>query len=391
MSKQYTLSTFLRQTPNELLEEYFGEMDILEGVDFESLRAREVHPIMAALDELPDDIRAEIDQDFQDVHVLANPEGTVIIRDEAEFHGLDIADALEAMENHYERAMWLFLNREQNGVDLFDVCTSLAHLKRMTFTKAKKCRGLPSRKPAFDDVSLKRFADNLSAYYRQQGRGKKCIVEHCERPNPTRHCFFAFPEDYSTSELQYEGEKLKRRPRKSIFEIAFVYTPEDGTLELSAPGGTTEAKALQEVFCRSALRLPGLPDDTRVYQYNLDLLKDPDFEFPTNPEDGIDTVEVLSMRINPRNNARQRIFIEQDPTSKETLYTWIRRALNEKNVGMDRVTVSQVKMRVTWHPVNGSRPKTLTFTLTSPDSATLDDSPLHQSVKGYLRQWKIAP
>jgi hypothetical protein len=40
---------------------------------------------------------------------LANKEGTIIIRDETEFHELNLADDLEAMENHYHRVMWLFL------------------------------------------------------------------------------------------------------------------------------------------------------------------------------------------------------------------------------------------------------------------------------------------
>ena len=391
MARQYTLSTFLRQTPNALLERYFEDKGVLGEVDFENLRRWELQPIMDALEALPEATRARIDQDFQDIHALANKEGTLIIRDEADFHELDIADDLESMENHYHRAMWLFLNRHHNGNDLFEICATLAHIKQMPFSKAKRCKGLPSKRPSFDDSSLAALADALSAFYRRQGRGHKCIVEHYPRPNPMRHCFFAFPEDYTTSELQYEGEKLKRRSRKSVFEVAFVFTPDEGILEMSAPGGKKEATELQEIFCRSVLRLPGLPEDARQYHYDLNLLKDPSFSFPTNGNDGIDKVEVMSMRINPLNNARRRIAIEQDPTSGESLYDWISRALNKENVSMDRVNVSHVKMRITWHPENGRKPRTLTFTLTSPDSTSLDDSPLHQTVKGYLKTWKIAP
>jgi len=391
MAKQYTLSTFLRQTPNDLLEEYFQEKGLLADVDFDDLRKREYQPIMDAIEALPDDDRAVIDRDFQDIYALANQAGTMIIRDEAEFHEMDIADDLEAMENHYHRAMWLFLNREHGGDDIFEICATLAHIKKMPFSKAKRCKGLPKKEPSFDHAALTALADELTGFYKQQGRGHKCIVEHYPRPNPMRHCYFAFPEDYSTSELQYEGDKLQRQSRKSVFEVAFIFTPGEGTLEISAPGGKKEATTLQDIFCRSGLKLPGLPEQARIHPYDFDLLQNRDFAFPTKGVDGIKKVEVLAMRLNQTNNFKRRIIIEQDPTSGESLYDWIDRALNEQKVSLDRMNISQVKMRVTWHAERGKKPKTLTFALTSPDSTSLEDLPNHQIVKGYLKKWKIAP
>jgi hypothetical protein len=389
MARQFTLSTFLRQTPNELLEEYFQERELLNDVDFDDLKKREYQPVMDAIEALSDDQRVEIDQDFQDVYALANKPGTIIIIDEAEFLGMDIADELEAMENHYHRAMWLFLNRMYDGTDVFDICANLAHLKKMPFSKAKRCNSLPTKKPSFDDVTLKNFGDELSALYKYQGRGHKCKVEYCPRPNPMRHCYFAFPEDYSTSELQYEGDKLERKPRKSVFEVAFIFTPEDGVLEVSNPGNKQEAKALQDVFCRVALKLPGLPEKARVHKYNFEMFKDRDCAFPTNGGDGIHKVEVLGLRINNPNNLKRRITIDQDPGSGESVYDWMDRTLDEKKISLDRMDISQVKMRVTWKAVNGSKPRTLTFTLTNPDSTSLQDLPNHQVVKGYLKEWKI--
>ena len=108
MAKQYTLSTFLRQTPNDLLEEYFQGKGLLSDIEFEELRKWQFEPVLEAIEALPEDQRTDVDRDFQDIYALANKAGTMIIRDEAEYHGMDIADQLEAMENHYHRAMWLF-------------------------------------------------------------------------------------------------------------------------------------------------------------------------------------------------------------------------------------------------------------------------------------------
>ena len=135
----------------------------------------------------------------------------------------------------------------------------------------------------------------------------------------------------------------------------------------------------------------GLPEKAKVHKYNFDLLKDRNFAFPTNGDHGIKKVEVLAMRLNQMNNYKRRIIIEQDPNSGEPIYDWIDRALNGKQVSLDRMNITQVKMKVTWHAENGKKPKTLTFTLTDPDSTSLEDLPNHQVIKGYLKEWKIAP
>jgi hypothetical protein len=389
--RHYTLGTFLRQTPVPMLKEYLKSKSLHLG------KREEVEPqsVATAIESLPPNDRARIERDFQDVHILANRAGTVILHGEVELCDVPVADNLEAMENHHHRAMWLLLNRRWNGHDLFGNCTAAARVRRPHSLKIQRCRGLPRQEPSTDEPALQSLAEEIRAFYRGQGRGHKCIVEHYFRSAPKRHCYFAYPEDYTTSELQYEGDVLKRRTRKSIFEVVFIYIPDEGTLEVSAPGGKRELAALQTIFCKTMLRLSGLPERSRQYQFNLDLLKDPDFSFPTDVEDGIEKVEILAMRVNPRNNPRRRIVVEQDPTSHETIYDWINNVLKEENVSMsrmlDRVFVSQVKIRITWYADNGGRPRTLTFTLTLPCTCSLDDSRLHRVVKRYLRRWKIAP
>ncbi|MBN2527657.1 MAG: hypothetical protein JXR76_14795 [Deltaproteobacteria bacterium] len=389
MAKQYTLSTFLRQTPNELLETYFRQRNLLDDIEFTNLRKREVDSVIAAIETLSEEERVPIDIDFQDVYILANKTGTIIIQDVADFHELGIEDQLEAMENHYHRAMWVFLHRDFNGIDIFDRCVNLANLKKMAFTRSKRCNGLPNEAPSSDDATLKDMGEALTQLYRQQGRGHKCKVEYCPRPNPMRHCYFAFPEDYSASELQYDGDKLERKSRKSVFEIGFIFRPQDGVLEISTSGNKQEAEALQDIFCRIALDLSGVPEKSREPQYNFEKLKNRDCVFPTRPEDGIAKVEVLGLRVNKHGNLKRRVTVEQDPGSGESVYEWVDKTLDAQKMSMDKLDISQVKMRFTWRAINGKRPRTLTFSLTNPDGTSLGDLPSHQIVKGYLKEWNI--
>jgi len=391
MGHDYTLSTFLRQTPNTLLKQYFGTNGGLNGVDFDALKKTEYAPILAAIDQLDESHRGQVEQDFQDVFLLADKPGTQIILDIAGFHGLDVADELEAMTNHYHRAMWLFLNRNQNGTDLFEECSALAQTKFFSFTNSKRRKNLPKRDPKHDDDTLDEMSKALRAVYREQGRGHRCSVEYCFRPNPDRHCFFAYPEDYSTSELQYEGNDLRRQRRKSVFQIAFMYRSDEGVLEIGAPGGKKDANVLQEVFCRYALGMDRIPPPTNDRCFELNGLKKPRFPFPTDPGDGIDSVKVVALRMNQTGNRKRRLTFEQDAAGGEDLHEWIKRALDETKVPLRMMDVTQARIRVVWKAEQGKRPRTLTFTLTAPDSTSLKDLPHHQTIRSYLTRWKIAP
>jgi len=52
MSRNYSRNTFLRQTPNKILKEYFAQKGLLTDVGFDSLRETEIEPIVEALDQL---------------------------------------------------------------------------------------------------------------------------------------------------------------------------------------------------------------------------------------------------------------------------------------------------------------------------------------------------
>ena len=42
---------------------------------------------------------------------------------------------------------------------------------------------------------------------------------------------------YATSDLEYdEGSELRRRARRSAFEVAWLFRPDEGVLEIHAPG-----------------------------------------------------------------------------------------------------------------------------------------------------------
>jgi len=392
MPHDYTLTKFLRQTPKPLLAEYFSRRGLLPDVDFAALRKTQVEPIIEALEQLAEDARGTVESDFQAVFSLADRAGTQIVVDQAALRGLAIADEIEAMENHYHRAMWLLLHHGPPDSDLFEDCVTIARFDDMSFTAARRRKDLPLDVPASDGDTLAAMADAISAVYRPQGRGYRCQVEHFLRPNPTRHCFYGYPEDYTTSELQFEGPTLSRRLRKSVFEVALVFRPDEGILEISAPGAKKDIQALQEVFCRYALGMDRLPPPTNHRCYELNGLKQRSFAFPTDPADGIAKVEVAALRLHLNGRPRQRVAVEHDPATGITCHDWMDNVLDQRQVPLKMLDVAQVRIRVEWVPDNGGKARRpFTFTVGMPDSSSLRDEPHHLLLKRYLAPWKIAP
>ena len=64
--------------------------------------------------------------------------------------------------------------------------------------------------PSTGAAVIKRLSSELTAYLlREEGRGSHCQVEHLERATGT--LFLAYPEDFGTTVLEYEGNELIRR------------------------------------------------------------------------------------------------------------------------------------------------------------------------------------
>ena len=100
----------------------------------------------------------------------------------------------------------------------------------------------------------------------KQGRGRNCNVEVFRRYE--KEYFFAYPEDYAQSGLEWVRNRLAPRSRHPAFEVVFVYCQNEGSLDIYAPRNTTEVTVLQQIFAKAILRMDDLAEcggDNRVY------------------------------------------------------------------------------------------------------------------------------
>jgi hypothetical protein len=386
MARQYSAKTFLRNVPNALLEGYFTRREIDLGFRWSHLHETDVDPIFLALEKLPDGTRGEIDTDFRMINDLCSTTGVLSILDQATLWQQDLGDRFAEMKNAYERAFWTFLNEPHH----FRIAGNFHEMDRRGGWHRRAVG--EALEPLTDADTRNALRDRLRLIYRRQGRGKYCHVDYYFRRSPDRHCFFAYPEDHADTDLGFdERGRLQQRARRSAFEIIFVYRPHEGILELNARGKKNETMQLETAFCEIVLGLDGLPIDGRA-PYDMRVLKDSTFSFPTEPEDRVAAVDIRQLRFDVVGVSHERITFSVAPRGSEpgALHQLIDRAIHRSKLPLHELTVSQARIRFTFEPVNCERPKTLTFEVTHPDRCSLRDDPLDQVAKKYLRHWGIA-
>lgn len=391
MARQYSAKTFLRKVPTNLLREYFTAIGIDSGLDWDGLAESDAEPLFEVIQVLNDKQRGLVESDFTNINELACENGTRAILEEVAFWGKDWSARFEQMENAYERAFWTFLNEPRR----FEVAGAFHVMDRYSGWWR---RFVGKRlEPATDSAALQELGEAIRKYYRRQGRGRYCHVDVYQRHEPERVCYFAYPEDIATSDLGYDSAgTFGRRPRQSIFEIVFVYRPEEGHIEMHAEGVKKVKEELAEIFCTTILGLNGLPDDSGKEPYDLSCLKDPNFSFGTEPKDQVSDVELklfrLDLPFDKTKGSGRRIVLSATslPGAPNALHRLLDEAINQRKVPLDDVVISQAKLKFTFRTVDGRQPKTLTFEVTYPDRCTLKDDYYDQIAKKYLKCWGIA-
>jgi hypothetical protein len=376
MAGQYQHRQFFRRVPNKLLSAYFETRNIVLVEDFTKLRETEVEPIFSAFTTLPEEQQATIEVDFQDINALASDAGIEALRNEAVFRDDDtFLEAISVIDGYHAKSMWAFLQKPE----FWRGASALVHAGTVSAHFWKKRNDLPNVQPHVDDNDIQQLAKAISRYFNKtEGRGRNCKVEPYRKVDTGKEYFFAYPEDYGQSDVEWEHNDLKTRSRHPAFEIIFVYCEAEGSLDIYAPKNTKAVPELQNIFAKTILSLDTLADgsiDKRVY--DLDLLANPDFEFDFPAGSGINDAIVTKMRLSLKHGAGRRVVLEAD-TKRNAMAVY--ELLKELSPPPHFVT--QITMKVVFDADPGKRSGTKTFNITYPNSCNLN----HEGKDNIIRQ-----
>lgn len=390
MARHYSTRDFFRQMPNALLARYFQARELFSGLDFAAMKETQPDALFDAWLTLPDGQRNEMDAELQDIFELSCEKGFRAILDEAEWHLADSAartafvEKLAGLSNHYERAILTFLDHKHywKGARLFYHADSLPYWR--------KRKNLPHVQAAVDDASLHELEALIRTYFHHtEGRGNNCVVEPLRRGE--LDYFFAYPEDYSQQAIEWVDGQFDRRPHNPAFEVIYVYSHNEGTLDLNFRGSHKAIEPLQGMFATAILKLPELPPDPKDGRvYDLNPLRQNDFGFVFDAASGIQDVTVKKLRLSSKVKKGDRITLEADAThNPNAVYELL--AQVGKSLPLHLYNVTQVELAATVATDTSKPPKAVTIRITHPNSCSLKYDELDLTLRDMLHASGIEP
>lgn len=364
MARQFSPIQFFRRVPNELLARYFREKhDVLRDVPFDKLRETEVDLILQAFTALPSEQQAVIEAELQEIDAMACQGGVTALTDEAGFHGnKEFPEAISNIAGFHGKVMWAFLEHHSYWAS----ATLFLHSDNISDSLWKKRNDLPRLPPHVEDEDTERLAQAISHYFHsKEGRGRNCKVEVFRRHE--KEYFFAYPEDYAQSGVEWVRNSLSTRARHPAFEIIFVYTQSEGSLDIYAPRNTKCVPDLQQIFAEIILKFDELDEfagDKRIYV--LDALADRDFEFQYPADSGIKSVEVRRLRLTMKTGKKRKVTVEADTAyNPKAVYDLL------EQIKPPPFHVTQAEITVTFAPTPATRNRTRSFKISFPNWCAL--------------------
>lgn len=392
MSQTFDPKRVLRQVSNHLLQDLFEAHQHDLEMPWEQMEETDVDPIFNAWQALPETDCRAIEIVLHEVCDMADgDEGTRAICEEAIRQGnQQLIDDLEGFESRHDKAVFTYIH----ATDVWNLAVRFARADSLSHGRywIKRC-DIPAKEPDTSAAKIQEFQVALSAFFREaQARGRHCQVQHYVRANGADY-FFAYLDDYADTyvTLDTDGE-FDRRPERRAFEIVMVYDRVHGTLEMHARGGKKVYIPLQEIFCRVILGEEIGPENHNSHPYELNGLLSRDFQFPTDPEDGIDSVRVRKLRLSVKGLPRRRITLEADPErGVDDIYDMMESYLDQERIPASILNVTQVGLKFSFDEANEELPRSLSFDLSYPNSSNLKSKPdgVREIAEKYLREWGL--
>jgi len=383
LAGQYSHKHFFRQVPQNQLASYFAAKGIDLGVDFTELNRKQVDSLFVAFTGLPEEKQTAVEAEFQDIHAMACAGGIAALIDEAYFYKDDtFVERVSEFEGFHAKVMWAFLEKHTYWLG----ATMFLHADNVSSSYWKRRNDLPHVPPNVDESAIKDLANTISAFFhKNEGRGRNCQVEVYRRHN--KEYFFAYPEDFGLSAVEWESDTLKSRARHPAFEIIFVYCESEGALDIYAPKNTKAVPELQKIFASTILNLETLNNGKiNKLVYDLDPLSDAEFTFKIEPESGIEQIIVTQLRLTLKHGSKRRISLEADTKNNpQAIYDLL------KELNPPAYFVTQTRVKVIFEPTVGRRAKTRSFNITYPNSCALGHDGDDLKIREILEKSGIEP
>ena len=186
-------------------------------------------------------------------------------------------------------------------------------------------------------------------------------------------------------------EKFARRPHNPAFEVIYVYSEKEGSLDLNFRGSRKAVEPLQGIFATAILKLDEVPPDhADVRVYDLAPLLKRDFEFIYDPGSGIQKVAVKKLRLSSRVKPGDRITLEADASGNTySIYDLLEQI--KKSIQLHLYNLTQAELTASVAVDEGKTAKRINIRITYPNSCSLKYDEIGLKLRDMLQASGIEP
>lgn len=384
MSRQFSIPTVLRMTPNALLAECF---QVLGHGDFDprwpDLRKQEIDPILDYLGDLPTEQLNEMESVLRSVFDLACESGLEALQEAGPHCGVPDLGALVPEDLCiWGRAMWVWLHHRK----VFDKAQIIHQVEHMAWWR--KRNDLPKNAPDTSPAAREKLERDISTLLKAQGRGKDCTVETLTRGNVDY--FFAYPDDFVQNVTVHDEDgKLAPEAFRQTLLIVFAYNREEGSLETYAKLTKPVKEKLEGLFASAILHweLDAYDPDAA---YELDQLKDASFDLTPDPSDQL-RVRIRKLRLSGKHSGRRLLIEVDDEDPDDNIHKALEECVNFETVLLTEWHATLVTFCFEFLPLDGRKHGQQSFDVGYPRSCSLRNARPErvELIQKYLKRWKI--
>jgi len=396
-----SIPAFFRKTPLNRLQDYFTRTPLpsLPPIDWTKPEPEVIGPLIKAVDDMSPEDRQRIILDAGRVAALADEPGQNalqnVVRNRTAF------DELEGPNN---RSLWVFLNEPERFRMAEEVRYNDERRRGRLWSgfeveKDRTVRKDPASVSAFTAAIRDRF-DTANVQVDVFDRHRVILDnQECDLVQ-----IAIYREGRAEDMLTFgEDTKITRNVVYPVFEAAMTYEAATGVIEVVA-SNRDDRLELTRYMAKHLLGIDFEERHVPFREYDLGILLKP-FDFPSDMEDGIESVTVKELRLMDLGDPKERVTLEVLPGCERTIWDMARRRIGLGiGSGMPGVfpearaadvpswIVTRARFTIRFRAAReGARGKSLTLIVTMPHGCNLKDMTPHERLIGekYLRRWGI--
>jgi len=382
------MSALLRKTPSGALREYFDrpEIGLPPEFDWTVPETQLTGPLLSAIEQMSRVQRDRMLNDAERVISLADEPGQAALYSVAEDPAF-----LDGLVNAHARSMWMFIKAQDR----------FRHAEEVRYTEDRRRGRMWAGYMADAWRIVQRDALTRHAFVsavKEFSGAANAHVDIFDRVRTTHEgdeCDLVqvtiYREGRPDDLLRFDDKgTLVRQAYRPVFEAAITYEPATGGIEVVAGDKGTRLEIVQAAVTH-LLGIEFKENRLPLRRYDLSVLLTP-HDFPADPEDGVESVEVRELRLMPIDDSSRRVTLENMARADGTIWSMAEEMFDDRTPLRDGFVVTRAKLAVKLAKrPGGERRRTLTLTITWPHGCDLKDRTATEQMIGekYLRRWGI--